>query len=82
MIVYVAEINTDDPSNFFIVDLDKLPDDDRYQGFRAAVLSAVKDENGVGSLDIDSSFSYGAWYEDAIITPPCNIDATVELYVE
>ena len=82
MIVYVAEINTDDPSNFFIVDLDKLPDDDRYRGFIAAVLSAVKDENGVGSLDIDSSFSYGDWYEDAIIKPPCNIDATVELYVK
>ena len=80
MIVYVAEINSDDPSNFFILDLDKLPDKPEYGAYREAVLKAVA-SGEAETIDIDISFSYGNWCEDAIIEPPCTIDATVELYV-
>ncbi len=78
MIVVVSEINSDDPGNTFVVDLDRLPRDE-YIGFRLAVMNAIEN-GGTGSIDTDYSFSYGEWCEDACIDPPCHIDAVVELY--
>ncbi len=81
MVVYVAEINSDDPSNFFILDLDKLPQTREYEAYRAAILKAVA-SGEAETIDTDTSFSYGTWCEAAIIEPPCTIDATVELIVD
>ncbi len=80
MIIHVAEINECDPSNLFIVDLDKVPDSE----FKTAVLAALEEEDNQGDISFDGSYSYGCndWLDAAKVKPPCLLDAAVELYVE
>jgi hypothetical protein len=77
----VAEINRDDPSEVWIIDLDKCPADHPYT---KAILKAAKSAFKGESIDTDDSLSYGTTldYDTIKASLPAHVEDAVKLFIE
>ena len=75
MNIQVHEFNQDDGDNVIIVDYDTLPAD-----YKKVVDVALASPDLTTNCPTDVSYSYGN--NITLLTPPCQVDKSIDLYVE